>query len=273
MYKIIEKRSSIRNFEKKSLSKSDQIKVKDILKSSENIVGPFNHKASLFFIDNINRKEGKIGTYGFVRNSPAFVGGIVENTRQGMVDFGFIFEEVILRLTKEGLGTVWLGGTFSRKDFNIELKNDEIIAAISPVGYPTNRSIREKVIRSFAKADKRIAFEELFFLGKELKSIDEKHQYYKYLKAVQIGPSASNKQPWRIVVIDDTFHMYLNPTKGYGDKLKMDIQAIDIGIALSHLYLTLKEDHHSAGFIKEKPFDLNNCEYIISIEINNTLSK
>lgn len=182
-----------------------------------------------------------------------------------MVDFGFLFEEIILRLTNAGLGTVWLGGTFNRSDFSIDVKEDEIIAAVSPVGYPTNQSIREKMIRGLSRANKRLPFNELFFLGESLEKIDKSHKYYHCLEAVQAGPSASNKQPWRIIVVNDTFHFYLKRTKGYGNLLKMDIQAIDIGIALSHLYLYLKADNYTPVFTKDKNFNLDGSEYIISV--------
>lgn len=267
MIEAIKKRTSIRSYEKKPLSDNDKSKVKEILNAVEKKKGPFDNQVKFFFVDNKIKDGGKIGTYGFVKNPPAFIGGVVKNTKESMIDFGFLFEEVILKLTENDLGTVWLGGTYSRDDFDIETNEDEIIAAVSPVGYSANKSIREKIIRGFAKADKRKPFDELFFLGKELSSINESHQYYKYLKAVQVGPSASNKQPWRIVLIDDTFHLYLNRTKGYGDKLKMDIQAIDMGIALSHLYLALKEDGYTPIFIIKKPIELDDSEYIISIQI------
>ncbi|MDA3932364.1 MAG: hypothetical protein PF513_06475 [Tenericutes bacterium] len=264
MFKTIEKRTSIRSYEKKSLSDNDKLKVKEILNVVEKKQGPFNNQVRFFFVENNNRDSGKIATYGFVKNPPAFIGGVVNNTKEGMIDFGFLFEEVILRLTEVNLGTVWLGGTFNRSDFDVEVGDDEIIAAVSPVGYSTSKSIREKVIRGFAQADRRKPFDELFFKDEKLSPIDESHKYSKYLKAIQMGPSASNKQPWRIVLINDTFHIYLNRTKGYGDKLKMDIQAIDIGIALSHLYLTLKEDNFDPVFINDKPIDLKDSEYIIS---------
>ena len=267
MYETIKRRKSIRSYENKSLSKADRKKVNEIIDLTENKKGPFNHKIRLFFIDSIDKKKNKIGTYGFIKNPPAFIGGIVKNDFKGLIDFGFLFEEVILRLTKSNLGTVWLGGTYKRSDFNVELNDKEIIAAVSPVGYPTNKSFREKIIRSFAQANKRKPFDELFFYSEKLNPIKKNHKYYKYLKAVQHGPSASNKQPWRIVLIEDTFHLYLKRTKGYGNTLKIDIQAIDMGIALSHLYLTLKEDNQSPEFINKKPLKLDNSEYILSVQI------
>ncbi len=267
MLQAIKQRTSIRSYEKKGLSKEDLNQVLAILNNMEKEAGPFGHFARFFYTENKKDKGGAYGTYGFIKNPPAFIGGVINNSKEAMVDFGFLFEEIILKLTKLNIGTVWLGGTFNRQEFNVEMDEKEIIAAISPVGYQKNRSIREKVIRNFIKADKRIDFNQLFFKGKNLDPIPEDHPYYKYLQSVQVAPSASNKQPWRIVLLDNTFHFYLKRNEGYASQLKFDIQSIDIGIALAHLYLTLNEDNILTTFIKDKLLDIEGFEYVISIKI------
>ena len=267
MIEAIENRRSVRNYQKKALSVDDATRVQEILEFMQAQKGPFGHHVNFFFVDNKNPDGKKIGTYGFIKHPPTFIGGVVKNTLDGMVDFGYLFEQVILLLTMNHLGTVWLGGTFTRDDFSIDHEEDEIIACVSPVGYPANKSMREKVIRGFSKADKRLPFDELFFYGKDLKALPRNHKYRPYLEAVQVGPSASNKQPWRIVLVDQTFHLFLKRTKGYGTSLKMDIQAIDMGIALSHLYLSLREDGLKVSFEEKKPFALEGAEYIMSLKI------
>jgi nitroreductase len=264
MYEDIIRRSSVRSYEKKFLLDSDKEKIMKILECYKRNKGPFEHQADFFFIEN-ETHSNKIGTYGFIKNAPAFIGGSIHNSMKAMVDYGFLFEQIILELTHLNLGTCWLGGTFKRNEFDKELEPNHIIPAISPVGYPTNPSIREKVIRRFANADNRKPLNTIFFSGEALDTIDENDPYIKYLKAVQAGPSASNKQPWRIILANHQFHVFLERTKGYGSQLKIDIQAIDIGIALAHLYLSLKEDGYQPVFVENKPFDFNDNHYIISI--------
>lgn len=273
MFKAILKRTSIRNYEIMGLTKNDLKKVTTVLANANTRIGPFGHKARFFYTENKKDGGGVYGTYGFIKNPPAFVGGVISNTKEALVDFGYLFEEIILHLTELHLGTVWLGGSFNRNEFDIEVKKNEIIAAISPVGYPQNRSIRERIIRTFVQANKRKDFEELFFIGKNLTPVTKNHLYSKYLQAVQMGPSASNKQPWRIILEKDCFHLFLRRTPGYGNPLKFDIQAIDIGIALAHLELTLKEDLYSTSIVMDKPFDIKGLEYIISIKIKTQLDK
>lgn len=65
---------------------------------------------------------------------------------------------------------------------------------------------------------------------------------------VRWGPSASNKQPWRIVHAGDAWHFYLQRTSGYGKDSLLgkligveDVQRIDMGIAMCHFELSAKE--------------------------------
>jgi hypothetical protein len=59
-----------------------------------------------------------------------------------------------------------------------------------------------------------------------------------------LAPSASNKQPWRVIKDNNqaAFHFYLRRTPGY-DKLfnEIKLQHVDMGIALCHFTLSSKE--------------------------------
>lgn len=58
---------------------------------------------------------------------------------------------------------------------------------------------------------------------------------------VRLGPSASNKQPWRLVIQDGSCHFYEYKTPGYTDRFPYDIQRIDMGIAAAHFDFAVKE--------------------------------
>ena len=68
------------------------------------------------------------------------------------------------------------------------------------------------------------------------------------LEGVRMAPSASNKQPWRIVRRGGDWHFYLQRTKGYGKGSALfavlrlaDLQRVDLGIALCHFELAARE--------------------------------
>ena len=58
----------------------------------------------------------------------------------------------------------------------------------------------------------------------------------KTLEMVRFAPSASNKQPWRIVIgANGDAHFFIRRTPNYsGGKLGYDIQWLDIGISIAH---------------------------------------
>ncbi len=246
MIEAIKKRRSVRTYKNKELSKEDQKKIHDVIDEVLKLKGPFGNQIKLFFYDKPyvgEEKTVQIGTYGFIKNPKSFIAGSVNNTFEGIVDYGYLFEILILKLTDLGLGTVWLGGTFNREDFGYLLDIGEVIPAITPVGYPSEKlSIRENIIRNRIKADKRYAYESLFFDKNFDTPLDENHFIAEYLDLVRIGPSASNKQPWRIIVDGNKVHFYLERTPNYGLNRTFDIQALDIGIAISHFEAGLIED-------------------------------
>jgi hypothetical protein len=267
MLQEIKTRTSIRSYLKKTLSEEDKQTVKTVLNETETLTGPFGHKARFFFVDNTPAGGEKIGTYGFVKHAPHFIGGVIKNTFDALVDYGFLFESVILDMTKHAFGTVWLGGTFKRSQFNINHDHDEIIPCVSPVGYSAKKSLRERVIRAGAKADSRKPFDTLFFLGDVSSPIPNEHKYYDYLEAVRVAPSASNKQPWRMIIDNDTFHVYLNRTKNYGKGLPFDIQAVDIGIGVQHLVRSLKADNHTVTYSQEDAKAIDDYHYVLSVHV------
>ena len=58
---------------------------------------------------------------------------------------------------------------------------------------------------------------------------------------LRLGPSASNKQPWRVVQKDGSFHFYEYKEPGYSNVFPYDIQRLDMGIAAAHFELAAKE--------------------------------
>ena len=271
MIKTIYARRSVRTFKKTQVKPKDLQKIVNILKSAETQKNPFDNDIKFFMIEDTftqSNQKMKIGTYGFVKNPQGFVGGKVNHTFDALIDFGYQFEGVILELTKINIGTVWLGGTFKRKQFEHLLEHDEIIPAISPIGYPDEKkSWRERFIRNRAKSDKRKPFEMLFFNQSTQQPLSLSHPLAHLLKLVQSGPSASNKQPWRLSVDESSVHVFFERTNNYASFLSYDIQALDIGIAIKHFELGLTEEKVPYTLIRHTSEPkLKDYQYIISFE-------
>jgi hypothetical protein len=182
--------------------------------------------------------------------------------------FGYAFEQAVLDATDMGLSTVWLAATIDRPAFEraIDLGPDEAMPAVSPLGYAADkRSLRESVMRRSMKSDERLPFECLFFSGDFGHPLSESEAgtWKTPLEMVRKAPSATNKKPWRAVVKDGDVHFFEQKTRGY-EKDGVDIQKVDLGIALCHFEVAATEVGCAGHIVREDaglatPED---CEYI-----------
>jgi len=117
-----------------------------------------------------------------------------------MEDFGYQFEKVILRATDLGLGNCWIGGIFNRSRFaeKAGIREDEVLPAISPLGYPTQkRSVTDSIIRWSAGSRNRRPWPQLFFHGSfEMALTDEAAgRYLDPLEMLRLGPPHPTGSP------------------------------------------------------------------------------
>ncbi len=270
----INRRVSVRSYADRSIEQGKKQEMINLLESTNE--GPFGNKVRFALIDfsEMEKNEiGSLGTYGFISGAKLFIVSAIKDGAGAMVDLGYSFEKLILAATNLGLGTCWLGGTFKRANFakRANVSEDEIVAAISPIGYARDRrTVREMVLRRLANSDRRKPWEELFFDGdfNSPLSKDSAGGYAVPLECVRLGPSASNNQPWRVVYQKQlgAFHFYLKRTWGY-DKFngRIDLQRVDIGIAMCHFELGAGETGLSGTWEVGKPdLAMGNAEYIVS---------
>jgi hypothetical protein len=264
----IKARYSCRSYDAKPIEKELEKKLCDYI---ENINSQIKIKARFIYITNNAGVESplKLGTYGMIAGATNFIIGICEKDEQNHVDFGYLFEGIILFVTDLDLQTCWLGGTFKRNEFaqKCNLQENEYIAIVCPVGVKKQRPrLFDNAVRSLVGANNRKPVTELFFdqdLSNPL-DIASVGEYGTALEMVRLGPSASNKQPWRIIKNNDGYDFYLNRTKKYPMGL-FDMQKNDIGIAMCHFELTAKELGLKGEWVKTKNQNkINDLEYIIT---------
>lgn len=238
---LIKIRKSCRTYDGKAVEKITLQKLIDY-------AAQINEKAKIkvrFTLVNNNSLEGKLGTYGNISGAKSFIAGILHKDEKDATEFGYLFEKIILFATDLGLQTCWLGGGFNRRDFkqNASILENEFIPIVSPVGIKkeTPRLI-DSVLRIAAGADQRKPWSELIFEGNAAVPLSKSDAgpYAIPLEMVRLAPSASNKQPWRIIKDNNAFHLFLCRTRGYGVS-NYDLQKNDIGIAKCHFELSAIE--------------------------------
>lgn len=120
---------------------------------------------------------------------------------------------------------------------------------------------RNGLLRRQINADQRLPWERLFFNQKFGTSLspEESGEYITPLEILRIGTSASNKQPWRLIKDGNTWHFYIQRTRGYreGNLTRFlgiaDMQRLDMGIAMCHFELAARELGLSGKWLNMAP--------------------
>ena len=263
----IRNRVSVRTFDKKVVSEST---IGEIDKYINQLKNPFQVPIEFRVLD--AKKYGLSSPV--IIGAEMYVAAKYKKAPNAELAFGYAFEKFILFATSLGLGTVWLAATIDRKAFEkaVALTEGEVMPAVSPIGYPAKkRSIRENLMRMGMKSDDRLPFETLFFNGDFQHHLKESEagQLLLPLQMLRLSPSATNKQPWRIVADGNKIHFYEEKTKGYANETSGDIQKVDIGIAICHFEIAANEKGLKGSIIQNDPGIIkpNNTEYIATYEL------
>lgn len=249
--------------------------------------GPFGGRGRFVLLaagENDQQTLRSVGTYGFIQGANAFVLGAISRGDYYLEDFGWQMEWLILKATELDLGTCWLGGSFTRSTFSQKMKTsiEESMPAIFSIGKMTDeKAARDGLLRRHINANDRLPWELLFFENTfSTPYIPGKYAQWDHaLEMVRIGPSASNKQPWRLILDDKCCHFYLQRTKGYHEGIVQrflgveDLQRVDMGIAMCHLELAMVAEGLNGEWIMadpEIPLDNELTGYVATLKLTIT---
>lgn len=241
---VMLKRRSVRTYNKEPIPDDIRQRINNYINT---VKGPFNTQMRFQIVDMNNLSPDiKLGTYGVIKDATTYICAIIKDETKAEENLGYAFEKIILYATSLGLATCWLGGTFNKTEFGkaVNLTDNEFVPIITPIGYAKEkRSILDSIMAAAAGSRNRKEWSELFFdkdFSKPLKK-EEAGIFKECFEMVRIAPSASNKQPWRIVRDENNFHFFLCRNKRYEKLLNFDIQRLDIGIAMCHFELTAQK--------------------------------
>ena len=265
----IQQRYSVRTYDAKPVNETIR---QDILNYAKTLTNPLGPHTRFQFIDVTTSDQGqKLGTYGFIKGASLFLGSTIPDEPGALEALGYEYEQLILYMTSLGLGTCWLGGTFNRSAFasTMEIREGALFPILSPVGYPAaKKRIGEDFFRRALKANQRKPWDKLFF-AEDFSSPLTKEAAGSYqfpLEMLRLAPSAVNKQPWRVLLKDGIYHFLLYRSTGEPSGT-MDMQRIDLGIAICHFHLAALEARLT-GHFERLPFATDalpqNTSYIIS---------
>jgi len=161
------------------------------------------------------------------------IGFYSEDKPLALENVGFIGQQLDLILQSQGIATCWWGMKKPKKEFK---KVDGLDCFITMMaGIETKDEVRK-----YPDGFKRKAAEDIVVGGVELD---------KFIEAIRVAPSAVNRQP-RLVekTADDTYNFYLKKSANPLDLIIGDMRNIDLGIAISHLFVQAKAEGFNAEF-------------------------
>ncbi|MCX6555349.1 MAG: nitroreductase family protein, partial [Candidatus Aminicenantes bacterium] len=148
------------------------------------------------------------GSYGMIKGVRFYLSALVKrDSPRCWEDVGFGLETIVLYATSLDLASCWIGGIFDRKHFGrtLGIRPKEMLPAVVAVGRPAERrSQRDRLVRWSARGDQRKAAAAIFF-HEDWQipfAYSDFPRWAPVLENVRLGPSASNKQPWRLIMKD-----------------------------------------------------------------------
>jgi hypothetical protein len=194
---------------------------------------PFLH-ARAYLVNKPSRDifKGIVGSYGKISGAPAFIAFIGDmNAASVHEEIGYTGEGIILEATALGLNTCWVGGFFKSEIVAslIEIKNNERVLSVTPVGYASkSESFEERLMTGFGRSHKRLPLSKLID-GRQTENLPEWARVS--LNAARLAPSATNRQPWKFDVDDRSITVNVRTNSPDFNVSKR----LDCGIAMIHI--------------------------------------
>lgn len=253
----MERRVSVRTFKEGPLKAARIKEIEEVLRNNAEELERADIQIVLVDLSGMDFEKIKgSGTYGVIKNGRYFLVASIRKDASGLFQLGRHMERILLELSGLGYGTCWLGGTFKRKQFEqaLNLPESRFIPVMAAVGEAAEKeSWRESLMRSVVGARKRKPWGEIFSdstFGTPFAESGE-DPLHKILKAVHMAPSASNKQPWRLLADKNHLHLFIKRDEKYDRIYKSHfIQDIDMGIAAAHIELASKELGMAGEWVK-----------------------
>lgn len=178
--------------------------------------------------------------------TPHFIVIFSEPTDDGLLNAGFMYQQLDLYAQSLGLGTCWvgLGSLEGGEPVPVGMK----VAVMMAVGVP------DGVARRTGAAD---------FKRKAMAEITDRPDAR--LEALRLAPSATNSQPWFVTHAGETLRIWREELGLIKQRTHGRMNKIDMGIGLCHLYVTHPETFRF--FREENPPTLDGQIYIGSVTL------
>ncbi len=180
--------------------------------------------------------------------APNYISFYSEESDNYLINCGYLMQHLDLYLSSKNLGSCWLGMAKPTSKLKAENNLEHIITICFG---KSNEDIYRKSIAEY----NRKPLSDITYSGGNA------------LEAIRLAPSATNSQPWFIVEKDNVFALYRVKLNFAKKIIYNKMNQVDMGIALCHLKTALEREGKQTEIFFEKPDDLENFEYAVSLKV------
>lgn len=177
--------------------------------------------------------------------TPHFIAIFSDGSDEGLMNVGFMYQQLDLYAQSLGLGTCWVGlGSLTEAE---PVPEGMKLAVMMAIGIPDG--VPERTAADFKR--------------KSMKELSD--QPDDRLEPLRLAPSATNSQPWYVTHEGNTLHLWREELGQIKQRTHGRMNKIDMGIGLCHLYVANPEGFR---FWREKnPPTLDGQVYVGSVEL------
>ena len=205
---MIPRRRSVRAYRAECI---DNAALADLLRYMEGLV-PLTPGAKV---------EGRIiptdhGNFLQKWRTPHFIAIFSDGSDDGLINVGFMYQQLDLYAQSRGLGTCWVGlGSLTDKE---TVPEGMKLAVMMAIGVPDD--VPERTSADFKR--------------KNMAELSDRPD--DRLEPLRLAPSATNSQPWYVTHDGDTLHIWREELGLIKQRTHGRMTKIDMGIGLCHLY-------------------------------------
>ncbi|MGB4587814.1 MAG: nitroreductase family protein [Clostridiaceae bacterium] len=199
---LMKARHSVRSYNDRQIDKEILSILKSVIDNCNNESG-LNIQLCLNEPKAFNSLRGRLGKF---RNASNYIALAGENSKNMEEKVGYYGQKFVLKATELGLGTCWVGNSYSKRKCGYKPKNGEKLYCVITFGYYDKGGVPHKT-----------------------KSIEELSQvngfipdwFIKGMEAVQLAPTALNQQKFEISLKGNT--VIVKPGFGVSTKINLGI--------------------------------------------------
>lgn len=243
LYKTIFQRKSVRRYDMAPLDDEVLIDISNFISRLEPMKGRSKIETRIVAPDKVKT--------GIQPGAPHYVAIYADKLNENYLNIGFMFQQLSLYLTARGIGSCWLGIPEPTTEIKEYLGKEFLI-------FISFGKAKESLFRKERREFSRKSFEEIT----NIKNLEE------LIEPARLAPSATNNQPWYFTTSNGMVHVHCKVQKIIKKFLVKKYNMMDIGIAISHLWLTARHKNKNVVFLSDESSEpVPDYYYVTSLKI------